>query len=127
MYYLLIFQTDVLGHGERRERNYRPPVPGGVIWWDRNGVQQHTPYPPGSPLRAAIVLFIVGGFVGFQCMMMFVLSAALGTSTVVVAGVVFLVISALLIGAGIKCYHMRKDDVVTLFYPTSGAVEYLKG
>ena len=110
-----------------RNRHRMPPVPGGVIWWDQKGVQQHTPYPPGSPLRGAIVLFMVGGFVGLQCIMFFVMAVTLEQTTIVIGGVVCVIISALLIGGGCKCYHTRKKHVLTLFYPTSGAVEYIMG
>ena len=109
------------------EANQLPPVPGGVIWWDQKGVQKHTPYPPPSPMRGPIVLFLLGGILGFQCIVLFVMAGMLGGTGVIIAGVALFVVTAFLIGGGVKCYYAKRDVVYTLFYPTSGAVEYLKG
>ena len=114
-----------MGKGKRNERD--PPVPGGVIWWDRDGAQKHTPRPPGKPFQAANLLFMFGGLFGFQCVMFFILAGVLDTSSLAFAGAACLIATAILIGGGFTCYHKRKNDVITLLYPTSGAVEYLKG
>ena len=126
MHSLLCFRQTYLDMG-KGEANRLPPVPGGVIWWDQDGVQKHTPYPPASPMKGPILLFVFGGLFAFQCVAIFIMAAVLGGTGVVIAGVVFLVLSALLLGGGYKCYQGKKDIVITLFYPNSGAVEYLKG